>query len=205
FVEDSPQPTSLPTAKDWQYGYGRYDEEAKAVAGFTPLPHFSGTAWSGGPSWPDAKLGWVQLTATGGHPGNDRLHAAVRRWIAPRAMTVKITSRVTNEPEQGDGIRAFIVQSKQGLLGQTKVHHSSADLNVETAVAAGEIIDFVVDIDEVLNSDQFLWKIVLAESGEMGTVWNAEADFPVNTVETLTPWEQLAQVLLCTNEFLFVD
>ena len=24
------------------------------------------------------------VTATGGHPGNDRQHAAIRRWIAPR-------------------------------------------------------------------------------------------------------------------------
>ncbi len=53
------------------------------VTGFTALPHFTGSAWQGGAAWPDAKLGWVQLTATGGHPGNDRSHAAVRRWTAP--------------------------------------------------------------------------------------------------------------------------
>jgi hypothetical protein len=35
--------------------------------------------------------------------------------------------------------------------------------------------------------------------------WNSESDFPRNTVNLLTPLEQLAQVLMCSNEFMFVD
>ena len=27
----------------------------------------AGDAWQGGTAWPDPKLGWLQLTATGGH------------------------------------------------------------------------------------------------------------------------------------------
>jgi len=34
--------------------------------------YYTGEAWQGGPDWPDAKLGWVQLTAEGGHTGNDK-------------------------------------------------------------------------------------------------------------------------------------
>ena len=49
----------------WRYGYGRYDEAAKKVADFKPLPHFTGMAWQGGPKLPDPKLGWVMLTAEG--------------------------------------------------------------------------------------------------------------------------------------------
>ncbi|MBX3439711.1 MAG: PSD1 domain-containing protein, partial [Planctomycetaceae bacterium] len=71
------------TAPDWQYGYGALNEESQRVDGFTPLPHFTGNAWQGGANYPDAELGWVQLTASGGHPGNDRQHASIRRWTAP--------------------------------------------------------------------------------------------------------------------------
>ena len=60
--------------------------QAQRVASFEPLPHFTGAAWQGGAAWPDGKLGWVQLTAAGGHPGNDLAHAAIRRWTAPRDM-----------------------------------------------------------------------------------------------------------------------
>src|SRR2546430_17468027 len=31
------------------------------------------------------QIGWVLLNATGGHPGNDPQHAAIRRWTAPRS------------------------------------------------------------------------------------------------------------------------
>jgi hypothetical protein len=201
-------PTPSETAADWKYGYGTFDEAAKQVKGFTSLPHFTGSAWQGGPKWPDAKLGWVQLTATGGHPGNDRQHAAIRRWTAPRPMTIEIRSKLVHEAVPGDGIRAFVVSSRAGLLQSTKIQQKTVDLNVASlAVKAGETIDFVVDIGDVLNSDQYLWHATVSETADTnhGVIWNSQQDFPQDTVNQLSPWEQLAHVLLCTNEFLFID
>lgn len=208
-VTDVPQ--APPTAADWSYGFGAYDEMTQRVTGFTALPHFTGGAWQGGAAWPDAKLGWVQLTANGGHPGNDRSHAAVRRWTAPRAMTIAIRSNLVHEPKAGDGIRGFVVSSRVGLLGSAKLHGTSAGLKVDAiAVEAGETIDFLVDIGEGLNSDQFLWEIRLAglapDDGEKPALaWDAKRDFPADTATPLNAWEQLAQAMLCSNEFLFVD
>ncbi len=195
----------IPTAADWQYGYGVYGDVEQRTVGFTPLPHFTGAAWQGGPGWPDASLGWAQLTATGGHPGNDRQHAVVRRWTAPRTMKLQVASKLVNEPAAGDGIRAFIVSSRAGLLKSVKNHQQPMELSVDQLdVEAGETLDFIVDIDEMLNSDQFLWEIHVRELSN-GTVWNSREDFPQNTLSELDGWEQLAQALLCTNEFLFVD
>jgi mono/diheme cytochrome c family protein len=207
-AEQTRQPLERVTVADWQYGYGTVDEPQSQVTAFTPLPHFTGKSWQGGPKWPDAKLGWVQLTATGGHPGNDRQHAAIRRWTAPRAMTVSIHSKVTHEPAPGDGVRACIVSSRGGRLAAAKVHQQSHELNVEPlAVAAGETIDFVVDIDEVLNSDQYEWPVAIEEHATAAppVTWDSAADFPTDPTRQLTPWEQLAHVLLLTNEFLFVE
>jgi len=210
-AEDVALPTAPVTAADWSYGRGAIDETAQRVTGFVALPHFNGTSWQGGAQWPDAKLGWVQITATGGHPGNDRTHAAVRRWTAPRAMTIAIQSKLVHEPAAGDGIRAFVVSSKVGLLGSAKLLAKSTDLKVESiGVEAGETIDFLVDIGDGLNSDQFLWSVALRElasgDGEKpAMVWDAERDFPADTTTPLTSWEQLAQAVLCSNEFLFID
>ncbi|MEY2726174.1 MAG: hypothetical protein RLZZ458_2041, partial [Planctomycetota bacterium] len=200
-----PQPS---TVADWSYGFGKVDEVAGRVMNFTPLPHFTGTAWQGGPAFPDGPLGWVQLTAAGGHPGNDRDHACVRRWTAPAAMTVSIRSKLVHEPEPGDGIRAFIVSSRSGILTQMKIHkqqHEPASCSFQ--VEAGETLDFVVDIGEQLNSDQFLWSIEVQEADavEQPAVWSSTADFPTQPRPELTPLQQLAQVLLVSNEFLFVD
>ncbi|MCA9130269.1 MAG: DUF1553 domain-containing protein, partial [Planctomycetales bacterium] len=200
-------PTLRLTAADWTYGYGEYQDARQQVESFHQLPHFTGQSWQGGVKWPDNKLGWVQLTATGGHPGNTRATACVRRWTAPRDMTVRVDSNLRHEVAAGDGVRAFVVGSRAGLLASAKVHQSSATLNVDTIqVSRGDTIEFIVDIDRILNSDQFLWKATITElESQSATVWDSEADFPIDYVEKLGPLDQLAQILFCSNEFLFVD
>ncbi len=201
--------TESPTVKDWAYGRGEFAESRAQVAEFTPLPYFSAEGWQGGPSYPDPSLGWVQLTSTGGHPGNTRSHASVRRWTAPRDIIVSIRSHWIHQPQQGDGIRIFVVHSESGLLKSAKIHHSTIDLNIDVLrLKQGETIDFGVDIDEVLNSDQYFSKIVIEEllgRKQPPTIWNSKNDFPGDRVRMLDEWEQLAHVLFCTNEFLFVD
>jgi hypothetical protein len=201
-------PAPPATAADWSYGFGTYDESLQRVASFTPLPHFNGRAWQGGPTFPDGPLGWVQLSANGGHPGNDRQHAAVRRWKAPRKGTLTIKSQVEHQPNVSDGIRSFVVSSRSGLLQSAKVLHQTSEWKLESLdVDAGETIDFVVDIGDELNSDQFLWDVTIADGvpSENDVAWNSAKDFPRDIAEQLTGWEQLAQVLLSSNEFLFVD
>ncbi len=196
------------TAKDWQYGYGAVDEETGRIINYNQLPHFTGNEWQGGSKWPDKKLGWLQLTAEGGHPGNDRQHAVVRRWTAPSDMNVRIKSKLKHEPSQGDGIRAFIISSTDGILKATELQSDVVNLDLNfLSVAKGNTIDFVVDIKDVLNSDQYLWDAAVLEIGtsESGRKWHSVTDFPSSQVEPLDGWQQLAQIMLCGNEFMFLD
>ena len=189
----------------WQYGTGEYDETTKRLKSFTPLPHFTGTAWQGAAAWPGGESGWAQLTAEGGHPGNTRAQAGIRRWVAPRDLMVEISGTLKHVPEQGDGVRGFIVSSLAGELAAAKVHKSKKALSVtKLAVKAGETIDFIVDIGGTLDSNQFLWSPVL-RSGD--TTWDAREQFdgPRSAPAYLDPWEQYAQVLILANEFAFVD
>ena len=69
-------------------------------------------------------------------------------------------------------------------------------------VTAGEILDFVVDSDGDYEADDFQWAPVL----RIGTrEWDARKEFAGPAIPRLTPREQLAQVLLLTNEFAFLD
>jgi mono/diheme cytochrome c family protein len=196
------------TSAAWSYGYGVIDEIEGRLKSFTPLPYFTGSAWQGGPQFPDGTLGWVQLSATGGHPGNDRQHAIVRRWTAPETMAVSIQSMFAHDRSEGDGVRVFIVSSKQGLLKSFALQNRQAELSIDSLqVEQGETIDFVVDINQVLNNDQFLWspKIVTSQATQPGLQsWDAEKDFEGNPASWLSPLEQLAQVLLISNERMFV-
>jgi hypothetical protein len=200
---------------DWKYGYGEFDPETKRVKNFTPLPYFTGEAWQGGKAWPDEKLGWAQLTATGGHAGNDAQHAVVRRWVAPRDGIFSSEGPLKHEHKEGDGIIAFLISSRAGLLGKWVLHNESAETKVETlAVKQGDTLDFVVSITKSLNNNDFIWSPVIRVSSPNQNAndyvreWNAKKDFwgpPGEDRKPLTAWEQYGQVLLLSNEFLFVD
>lgn len=198
--EPSPPPATLA----WSHGYGSVNPESgPASASFAPLPHFNGEAWGGGANWPDPALGWARLTAEGGHPGNDLNHAVFRRWTSPVRGTIAIESTLTHDVETGDGVRGWIVHGRLGVLKTAVVHNAKVDFNLDSiAVEPGDVIDFVVDIRDGLNSDQFLWapQIRAPEAD-----WDASRDFGGPAVNRLKPWEQLAQTLLMSNEFMFVD
>ncbi len=201
----------------WKYGYGEFDEAAQQVKRFESMPHFTGEAWQGGKSWPDEKLGWAQLTAAGGHAGNDMQHAVIRRWVAPVDGAVTIEGVIKHEHKEGDGIRAYMVSGQKGLLGNWVLHNQSAEVKVESLeVKPGDTIDFIVSIHQSLNNNDFRWAPIIRMTGPKAIrdangyarEWRANKEFggpPGEDRKPLTPWEQYAQVLLLGNEFVFVD
>jgi len=216
FVQEEPATIAMEPdhSKSWQYGYGEWDEDTGRVKSFTPLPHFTGSAWQGADAWPNPQLGWAQLTAAGGHPGNDRRHAVVRRWIAPAGGAYDIHSILIHEPDAGDGIRGFMSHSRIGKLRDARLKNARADLSLTTIeFQTSDTLDFIVDIADGLNSDQFLWSPKIVPSthatGSGGDTpqetWDAEKDFSAQPKQPLNAWEQLAQVLMLSNEFMFVD
>jgi len=195
----------------WQYGFGEFDEKSSRVKSFTKLPHFTGTAWQGGGKLPDKKLGWVTLNAEGGHVGDDLQHAAIRRWRAPHDGVVKIGGALKHDGDKGDGVRGRIVSGATGKLGEWIAYNSRATTNVERIeVKRGDTIDFIADLRTNLGFDSFTWaprvRYVETTAGKTGA-FNAKADFagPARERKPLTPWERYAQVLLLSNELMFVD
>ncbi len=216
FVHDDQSPVIPPVddSKSWHYGYGEWDESTGRVKNFKPLPHFTGSAWQGDAAWPNETLGWAQLTATGGHPGNDRQHAVVRRWTAPTDGSWDLRSTLIHEPKVGDGIRAFVSHSRLGKLRSETLLGATAELNLDAiSFQAGDTLDFIVDIGNGLNSDQFLWapkitssaQLTTGSGGNLNHTWDANRDFSVQPKSQLNAWEQLVQVLMLSNEFMFVD
>ena len=207
-----PSPVVRPEILAWQYGYGPLSE-AEGRVDFHPLPHFTGGAWQGGPQWPDATLGWAQLTAEGGHAGNDLQHAVVRRWKAARGGTVSIKSIATHSVAAGDGIRCWVVAHRRGVVASAVLINRQQALDVPSLrVEQGDTVDFIVDFNANLNSDQFVWPVQIDEVTTNGVAavggassWNSSRDFGSKPPVLLDRWEQFAQVLLMSNEVMFVD
>jgi hypothetical protein len=79
-------------------------------------------------------------------------------------------------------------------------------------VKQGDTIDFVVDFrPDSLSHDDFGWAITIKTvkvEGVPQEEWDAKKEFAGNPTPPAPPlgaWEQYAQVLLQSNEFLFVD
>ena len=175
---------------------------------FTKLPKFKDNAWRGGDNMPDEKLGYVNLTANGGHPGNSHAHAAVRRFTAPHDGLFTISGTLKRPAKEGDGVRALAILEGKPPLGDWEVTTGEVATSVgRVQLKAGQTLDFVVDGKSGPGWDGFEWSPQVAGIDGTNGTWNAADGFsgPKSAKPTLSAWERYAQALLMTNEFVFVD
>jgi hypothetical protein len=193
----------------WKYGYGAVDHTAQRVSHFAELRHWTGERWQAGPALPDPQLGWVFLDRVGGHPAATLDRCAIRRWTAPVAGTIEIAGLLKHVPAEGNGVRARIVSSHSGILGQWTVHHSEIAIDgIKTNVEQGDTIDFVVDFNGEILHDEHEWPVTIRllpagnASGSSVAAWDSQKDFRGGQAD---PWTNYVHALLMTNEFIFVD
>ena len=190
----------------WSYGYGVWDARNKRLR-FQPLRAFELDTWSATRRFPDPRMGRLSLTAEGGHAGKDARYAVVRRWTAPADDTVDLRGKLAHQAEAGDGIRALLVSSRQGELGQWTLDNDFAITEFsDIEVKQGETLDFLVFGRENDKGDAFEWAPRI--TGGRDRVWDANAQFSgprIQNRDPLTPWQKLAQALFLTNEAIFVN
>jgi len=211
YLNSSTEPQAPVTVNEsrWEYGYGHVTPDAGMLLSFTALPHFTGSAWQGGAQLPDDKLGWAMLNNTGGHVGNDLMHAVVRRWIVPADGKVNIKASIQHLTDQGDGVRGRILVSGKDQKGVWEVHNRQQATNLQNiTVSAGQTIDFVTDLKGNLSHDSFQWPVEILFTRSDGTGRKssvAKEEFAGPAPAPLDLWAQLSQVLLLSNEFQFID
>ncbi len=208
FVKDqsSKQAHAPESIERWIYGYGAFDAVSNTLTDFKRLPKFIGTGWQGGDTLPDATIGWSSLNGTGGHPGNDLQHAVSKRWIAPRDGKLRISGKLHHKQDAGDGVRGTILVNGGNSIGQwTARNKEERTDSVLMLILAGQEIDFVTDCIGDPNSDSFTWRIRLRYEDGAREEFDAEKQFPQPPKHPLDRWQQLAQALLASNEFAFVD
>ncbi|MEC9054133.1 MAG: DUF1553 domain-containing protein, partial [Verrucomicrobiota bacterium] len=188
------------SAGAWSYGHGRFHRDSRRVD-FSPLPHFTGKAWQGGPELPDRKTGWVHWNSLGGHPGHGD-HAAILRWVAPRKATVRVSGELLRPAKKGDAVRGLVVVGNQIMSEWTVEPGGKVATGVVLQVAAGQTVDFLVESTGDEAWDGFQWAPVIMEEGGALPLAEAQAGF---SGPALDRWPLLAQVLLLSNEFLYVD
>ncbi|MDX1951580.1 MAG: PSD1 and planctomycete cytochrome C domain-containing protein [Verrucomicrobiota bacterium] len=206
--------SKAPGISVWKYGYGEYQPTNAKVKNFKEFPKFVDGAWRGGDKLPDAEIGWTMINKQGGHPGKNIQHCSIRRWVSPISGVVEIHGELVHESKDGDGVIGRIISSRGGELLARTVKTSREPMKIKRyEVLEGETLDFLVDPGSHENSDGYSWspqiKMLETPGKEFtgSTEWNAKDDFKEtrDVEQALTAWEKYAQVMLMSNELLFID
>lgn len=207
----------------WKYGAGKpIRDAANKITGFEFIPFTTYNAtksrrwWGMSKDMPDKQWSYTHWADGGGHPSS--AHATVLRWVAPADATIRINGKLDRHNKSGNGIRAFIISDKQGILMEHLLPPASQkNMDIGSLkVRRGEIIDFVVDAENGdTNSDGFNWRPAIYQldpaAGTSTLLTKSDTDFndgshwPPNRARPQSALSQLVQVLLMSNEFQFVD
>jgi mono/diheme cytochrome c family protein len=221
-----------PEADDWSYGFADFDADAKTVKGFTSIDRFAGTVVRGLKTaefdgtamemtpdggrlvpgkaavrrWTSPEKGTVKIEAELVH----LMPAAAK----PAAAAAGAEATATGDSAAAAPIVCRIVHSRHGQLGEWTATSDGVMTKVESVVCEpGDTIDFVALTDLDPAKSGFIWSptIVMVDRDMpalpgMKMRWDARHDFldPKAMAKPLGPWEELAQVLLVSGEFMLI-
>ncbi|MCR9294407.1 MAG: PSD1 and planctomycete cytochrome C domain-containing protein [bacterium] len=222
FVKDHQATAATTVPETWICGYAAYDENNQTIGSFQRLPVRTERAWQGGKQLPDDEIGWCFLSAEGGHPG-DAQHAAVRRWIAPAQGRIQIRGKLTHSAAEGDGVRGSVMVAGRAI-GSWRAATATTETQMDQIeVQAGDCVDFVTDCVSNPSHDSFEWPVtitlfplsksaadtgdqsVAADSRRQQAKFRSVPEFPSQPRKTLDAWAQAVQILLASNELIFID
>ena len=193
----------------WQYGTSTTDDEVRATE-FRPFKVFKDSKWQASEKFPaDGPMGYAYLGSENGHPASK--HAVVRRWAAPATGIVRIRGLMGHRSDQGDGIRAAIWVGENRIFLETQKSNNRPYGPFQARIQSGEYIELVAAPGETSSFDSFFWRTQISMVADDGRVFEAgsKQDFsgPVKSesAKTLDRIAQLAQALMLSNEFAFVD
>jgi len=221
-----------PEADDWSYGFADFDADAKTVNDFTSIDRFAGTVVRGLKTaefdgtamemtpdggrlvpgkaavrrWTSPEKGTVKIEAELVH----LMPAAAK----PAAAAAGAEATATGDPAAAAPIVCRIVHSRHGQLGEWTATSDGVMTKVESVVCEpGDTIDFVALTDLDPAKSGFIWSptIVMVDRDMpalpgMKMRWDARHDFldPKAMAKPLGPWEEFAQVLLVSGEFMLI-
>lgn len=183
------------TSGAWEYGYLH-----KGSLEFKPLPRFEKGQWRGRQKLPDQTLGWLSWTSHGGHPEVDK--HAVLKWTAIESGQINISGNFVATSDQGNGLIARIIRPDGETLAEWTLEPTqrvpTTLKNIE--VEDGDEIWFVADSRDDVAFASFQWAPTISD--QKGIIADAKSDF---AGPGLPPRAQLAQALLLSNEFFYID
>jgi hypothetical protein len=212
FLKTELNPSGLMPDLRRMWEYGRATIDAKGfVTNFEKFAVFDKDGWQFSSTYPDPEVGYAKLSSENGHPGAGLTGAVVRRWLAPGDGTVTVSGIMGHREDKGDGIRATFAIGDH-VVWQEVQKNNNRPYGPETwPIKKGQTLDLIADDNGSTAFDSFFWRANVQFAGSDGRVVESSSvdDFsgPIagEAAKPMSRREQLAQLLLLSNEFAFVD
>ena len=212
------QPTKLPTPDAdarslWAYGVGKVSlKQSGAISSFHPFQFFRDGRWQAAEEFPtDFPHGHAYLGKRGGHTPSDPTLGTVRRYTAPRNETVTLQGKISHSSDQGDGVVFSIHANGKIIYQTTQLHAKQTHGPHNIQLRAGETLELVTTAGNNSSFDSFEWTATLHTTTPNGPSYQRDTQnhfsgpFTKDKTQPLDRLEQLAQILILSNEFAFID
>lgn len=151
------------------------------------------------------------LTADGGRLDDRVRGAVVRRWTAPYSGIFDVELELSRRGESGE-LRARLLTSTGLEKGSWSISEKPQKIELQRiALDLGASLELQISGDDTSQDASFKSRLVIRSQDSPNLsdrrYWDSKDDFsgPRKAQAPLTPFARLAQVLLMSNELVFVD
>ena len=181
-------------------------ENGKLVK-FQKFDSFKDKTWRFKGKYPHPKYEYAKLNSNGGHPGG--AFPVVRRLTVFESGELVLEGSLKHPNKNGDGVRALLfINGKE--IQRWDSHNNSVNTNSNSIhINSGDVIELAVEPTKTHSFDSYTWnkKLKLSVKGKIKEL-DLQAmffDSQGKNSSVYTVWDALAQVMLMSNEFLYVD
>jgi len=206
----------------WTYGTERLQRDASGKVTLTDWKPFTvlkdqhkRPTWSHTGTIPDPQWRYAMQHERGGHaPAEDLVNTM--RWTAPADATLQIDTELVRDSDRGNGVRGLVFSNRTGLIAEALADpkHKRQPINAKLTVKKGDVLHFALSSEGETDSDSYDWQAKISQldaDGSLTLLTDSRTDFcgadqwPLNRAKPQRPLAQLAQALIMSNEFMFVD
>ncbi len=210
----SPKPIIDPRSL-WSYGTATLLPEGEGQpSDFSALKQYRDGRWQASDEFPTtAPFGHAYLGKTGGHTTSDPSLGVIRRYTAPQNEKVTLEGKIRHSSKQGDGVTFSIQTNGKQIYESTQLNSQQRHGPHSIKLNAGDVIDLIATPGRTSSFDSFEWTAKIQSKPEQGKGQGSERDtikhfsgpFEIEKIQSLDRLEQLAQILILSNEFAFID
>lgn len=206
----------------WSYGTMTLSQTPEGRPAFSEFKAFANLTergagqkiWSHTAKIPDPEWGHSFWGNGNAHAAPNQ-HMVVARWHVPYDAKIAVDGVLNRSSDRGNGVRAWIWTPRTGVLAEFQATPQAKKVATQLTaeVKQGETLCFIVSSDKSTDSDSFNWepKISHLEGGTSELLTDFKNDFcdaarwPFGRARPQSAISQIAQVLMISNEFMFVD